>query len=87
MIISDISDIYKYKHASLSKVLCCVLLHFTSIGDFVNVLLMTMSFYLTVRLAADLIILCWVIHPPTFQPPADGARSLVSSPVKGFYRR
>ena len=23
----------------------------------------------------------------TFQPPADGARSLVSSPVKGFYRR
>ena len=63
------------------------LLHFTSIGDFVDVLLMTMSFYLTVRLAADLIILCWVIHPPTFQPPADGARSLVSSPVKGFYRR
>ena len=32
-------------------------------------------------------ILCWVIHPPTFQPPADGARSLASSPVKGFYRR
>ena len=28
--------------------------------------------------AADLIILCWVIHPPTFQPPVDGAR---------FYRR
>ena len=25
--------------------------------------------------------------PPPFQPPVDGARSLASSPVKGFYRR
>ena len=25
--------------------------------------------------------------PLTFQPPADGVRSLASSPVKGFYRR
>ena len=28
-----------------------------------------------------------VIRYPTFQPPVDGARSLASSPVKGFYRR
>ncbi len=28
-----------------------------------------------------------VIHLPTFQPPVGGARSLASSPVKGFYRR
>ena len=27
------------------------------------------------------------IHLPTFQPPVDGARSLASSPVKGFYRK
>lgn len=33
------------------------------------------------------IMMCLVIHLPTFQPPVDGARSLASSPVKDFYRR
>ena len=39
--------------------------------------------YLTVRLAADLIIPG--SFTPTFQPPVDGARSLASS--RWFYRR
>ena len=43
--------------------------------------------YLTVLLAVDWIMTCRVIHLPTFQPPVDGARSLASSPVKGFYRK
>ena len=43
--------------------------------------------YLTVLSAVDWIMMCRVIHLPTFQPPVDGARSLASSPVKDFYRR
>ena len=43
-----------------------------------------MRVYLTVLCAVDWIMMCRVIHLPTFQPPVDGARSLASSPV--FYR-
>ena len=31
--------------------------------------------------------MCPVIHLHTFQPPVDGAKSLVLLPVKDFYRR
>ena len=64
-----------------------MLLHFTFIGDSENVSLMTMRVYLTVLFAVDWMMMCRVIHLPTFQPPVDGARPLASSPVKGFYRR
>ena len=64
-----------------------MLLHFTFIGDSDNVSLMTMRVYLAVLSAADWIMMCRVIHLPTFQPPVDDARSLASSPVKDFYRR
>ena len=85
------------KHVFLSKILCCVFCDtasflngkyiITFIGDSENVSLMTMRVYLTVLFAADWIMMRWVIHLPTFQPPVDGARSLASSPVRGFYRR
>ena len=64
-----------------------MLLHFTFIGDSKNVSLMTMRVYLTVLFTVDWIMICLLVHLPTFQPPVDGARSLASSPVKGFYRK
>ena len=46
-----------------------------------------MRVYLTVLSAVDCIMMCRVIHQTTFQPQVDGARSLASSLVKGFYCR
>ena len=71
----------------IQNTLCCVLLHFTFIGEPENVSLMTTRVYLTVLFTVDWIMMCLVIYLPTFQPPVDGARSLASSPVKDFYRR
>ena len=69
------------KHVYLSKILCCVLLHFTFIGDSENVSLMSMHVYLTVLFTVDWIMMCLVVHLPTYKiaaPFALGAPALLT---------